>query len=233
MDSLRMDAKAIAWVGGVFLLLALVGFTPRYFAPLFSGTYQPPSAWMHLHVLTSLLWLIAFQLQPLLIVNRSFQLHRQLGRIALVVAVLTAVTGFAVQVDLLPVASGDTGNLGAFTARFAGGLGIFVPAVVLAVLYRKRSAWHLRLMYLATMSLMPSPFGRILVHYVGVSLDTAGPLIGLFNLLCAAMLPIYDKLAHGKVERISWFGFAIVALAGLAIGALINNEAWIALLTGQ
>lgn len=230
LHRLRKDAVAVTAVAVAFLLVAIVGFTPRYFAPLFAGGYVPPSGWMHVHVISSLLWLVLFMAQPLLILRRSFDRHRLLGRIALVVAVVTAVTGLAIQLDLLPVAPDDPGNLGAFTARFVGGLGIFVPAVVFAIIYRRRTAWHLRLMYVATMSLMPSPFGRIMIHYFDIPLDVAGPLIGLVNFLMAAALPVYDRLAHGSVERISWIALGCVTAAMMLIGFLLSNPGWAGLM---
>lgn len=233
VDRIRTDAMAMAVVAGIFLVVAIIGFTPRYFGPLFAGGYLPPSSWMHAHVVSSLLLLILFLGQPLLILRRNFVRHRALGRAAVIVAIVTAVTGFAIQFDLLPVTPGDAGNLAAFTARFMAGLGIFVPAVLFAVIYRRRTAWHLRLMYLATMSLMPSPFGRILVNYLDMPLDVAGPLIGLINILMAAALPIYDKLMHGKVERISWIALAGVLAAGLLIGLLSNNAGWANLMSGR
>jgi len=233
LDRTRKDARATAVVASVFLVIALVGFTPKYFGPLFSGNYLSPSAWMHAHVVSSLLWLILFLVQPLLILRKSFDRHRLLGRAGLFIAGATAVTGLAIQFDLLPITPGDAGNLGAFTARFVGGLGIFIPAVALAVVYRRRTAWHLRLMYLATMSLMPSPLGRILIHYVGIPLDAAGPIIGLINIGLAVALPIYDKIVHGKVERISWIGFGAVVLAGALIGVLLNMQGWAGLMTGE
>lgn len=228
-----MDARAVLVVGTVFLVVALVGFTPRYFAPLLAGGYVPPSGWMHAHAVSSLLWLVVFLVQPALILARKIGRHRAFGRVALVVALATAVTGFALQFDLMPLVPGDVGNLGAFTARFVAGLAVFVPAVFFAVVYRRRTAWHLRLMYVATMSLMPSPFGRILVHYIGVPLDVAGPLIGLINFAMIAALPLYDRLAHGRVERISWIAFAGVVVAQVAVGLLIGSAGWQAMLTGQ
>lgn len=220
-------------VACVFLLVAAVGFTPRYFAPLLAGDYVPPSGWMHAHAVSSLLWITVFLIQPALILRRKIAQHKAFGRVALAVAVATVVTGFALQLDLLPVAAGDAGNLTAFTARFVAGLAVFVPAVILAVIYRRRSAWHLRLMYVATMSLMPSPFGRILEVYVGLPLDVAGPLIGLINFLMIAALPLYDRLAHGKVERISWIAFAGVVAAQVVVGVLLGNAWWGSLITGQ
>lgn len=233
METIRKDATAVAWVAGVFLIVAIVGFTPRYFGPLLDGSYRSPSAWMHVHAISTMLWLGVFLVQPLLILGRKFARHRLFGRVALAVAFVTAATGFALQFDLLPVAPGDAGNLGAFTARFVSALAIFVPAVVLAVVYRRRTAWHLRLMYVATMSLMPSPFGRIMVVYIGIPLDVAGPMIGAVNFLMAAALPIYDRLAHGKVERISWIALAAVVATQLTIGFLLGNAWWTGLMTNH
>lgn len=233
METIRKDAIAVAGAAALFLVGSIIGFTPLYFGPLLAGNFESPSTWMHAHVIFSLLWLILFLVQPVLILRRTLDRHRMLGRIALFVALATAYTGFAIQFDMLPVTPGDLGNVAAFTARFTAGLGIFVPAVIAAVVYRRRTAWHLRLMYLATMSLMPSPFGRILIHYIGVPFDAAGPIIGLFNVLLAAALPIYDKLVHGKVERISWIALGAVFFAGLLIAVLSNNEDWARLMSGQ
>jgi hypothetical protein len=227
------DAKAVAVVAVIFLLVAIVGFTPKYFGPLFVGGYESPSSWMHAHVISALLWLTLFLIQPLLILRRKLDRHRRFGRFALLVALVTAVTGIAIQFDLLPITPGDDGNLSAFTARFIAGMGLFIPAIVFAVIYRRRTAWHLRLMYLATMSLMPSPFGRIMVHYLGMSLEAAAPLIAVVNLLMAAALPIYDRLAHGRVERISWIILAAVTIALLLIGFLLGNSWWAAVMAGQ
>lgn len=233
MEKIRKDAGAIAIVGAIFVLVATIGFTPRYFGPLFAGRYVPPSDWMHLHVISSLSWLLVFFVQPLFIVSKRFAQHRLLGRIALVIAMITAGSGLAVQTDLLPVSIGDQANLGAFTARFVSGLAIFIPAVVFAVIYRRRTAWHLRLMYLATISLMPAPFGRIMIHYLGISPEIAGPLIAVINILLVAALPIYDRLAHGKVERISWIAFVSVFLAILLTAFFLANDWWAALMTRQ
>lgn len=233
METIRKDARAVLVVGAVFMIVSLIGFTPRYFAPLFAGGYVPPSAWMHAHAVSTLLWLLVFLVQPALVLGRRIRQHKTFGRAALVVAAVTVATGFALQLDLLPLTPGDTGNLVAFTARFVAGLAVFVPAVVFAVVYRRRTAWHLRLMYVATMSLMPSPFGRILVEYLGMSLNAAGPWIGLINFAMIAVLPLYDRLAHGKVERISWVAFAVVVAAQILVGVLLGSPDWAARMTGQ
>jgi hypothetical protein len=227
-DAVAMTAAAVA-----FLIIALVGFTPTYFTPLFAGHYTPPSPWMHSHAISSLAWLLVFLVQPVLILRGQRASHRWFGRIGLLVAIATLVTGLGLQVDLLPLAPGDLVNLGPSTARFISGLGVFAPAVVLAIVYRRRAAWHLRLMALATMSLMAAPFVRIMVLYLHTPPEIAGPVSGLIGLAMAAALPIYDRWAHGKVERISWWVLGSVFLSQLLIVVLLSTRWWTGLMTGQ
>ena len=96
---IRKDAVAIVAVAGLFLFIALIGFTPRYFQPLFSGGYVSPSGWMHAHVISSLLWLVLFLVQPLLILRRKLDRHRLVGRFALGTCQPVSDTHFKINVD--------------------------------------------------------------------------------------------------------------------------------------
>lgn len=135
---------------------------------------------------------------------------------------------------------GDSANLDAFSGPVPTRLGIFIPAASLVVVYRCRTTWSLHLMCPATMSPMPSPIGRIRIHYLGVPLEAAGrivessiaAMIMAISIRLAAVLPICGGFAHGKVERVRWIGFGIVFFAGALIGVLVNDEGWAGLMAG-
>lgn len=215
-----------------FLIVAIAGFTPRYFGPLAQGTFASPSPWMHPHAAFSLLFLVACLAQPLLIRAGSIGLHRRAGIAAMAIAAGNAITGLGLQVDLLPISPlPEDAELAAFTARFVSGLGIFVPAVILAYAYRKNTAVHARLMYLAAMSVIPSPFNRIMVEYLGISAEAAGPIAGAINMALALALPVYDRLTLGKVTATSWLAFGAVLVSQMIFGVLFGSRWWAALLT--
>lgn len=233
MSSISRDARAMFNIAIFFLIIAVIGFWPNYFGPLFAGMLTPVSDWMHPHVITSLLWLILFLAQPALIGARSYLWHRRLGYSAILLFLANTVTGFMLQVDLLPVESDNFAAIGAFTARFISGLGVYIPAFFFALVYRRETDIHLRLMYLATMSLMPSPFGRIVIEYIGLTGDTAGPLTGLITLLLALLLPLYDRITCGRVLRVSWIAAGAVLGSQIVFGIAINSAYWLELLTGS
>jgi len=87
-------------------------------------------------------------------------------------------------------------------------------------------------MYFATMSLMLSPFARILTLYLDIPQEQADPIFGLFNLLLVVALPAYDRLAHGKVEPISWIALGVLLVAQISIVVLRDNAGWNNLMFG-
>jgi hypothetical protein len=233
LNRIRKDAAAMVLVAIVFLVISIVGFTPMYFTPLITGGYTPPSPWMHPHAVSSLIWLLVFLIQPLLILSSQRTSHRWLGRFGVAVAAATLITGIGLQIDLLPLGAGDQANLGAATARLIGAMAVFLPAVGFAVAYRRTSAWHLRLMFLATLALMAAPVVRVMIYYLNIAPEVAGPLSSVVLLAIAAALPLYDRWVHGRVERISWIILATVFLTQLAVGGLLSTSWWVGLLTGH
>jgi len=233
MSAINRDAKAMVNIAIFFLIIAIIGFWPNYFGPLIAGTLTLPSVWMHPHVITSLTWLVLFITQPTLIRARSYLWHKRMGYAAVMLFLANTATGFMLQVDLLPVDGENFNAIAAFTSRFISGLGIYIPAFIFALIYRKKTDNHLRLMYLATMSLMPSPFGRIMIEYIELDPAIAGPITGFSAVLMALFLPLYDRITRGRVLRISWVAVAAVILSQILFGLAVNSTYWLNLLTSS
>ena len=65
------------------VVLAFAGFWPSYFSKLFNGTLDY-AGYFHLHAITALLWIAMLIAQPILIRNKKFALHRQIGKLSYV-----------------------------------------------------------------------------------------------------------------------------------------------------
>lgn len=66
------------------IVLALLGFWPTYFSKLNSNTVKF-NFYFHFHFLMASLWIMLLIAQPILIKKRKFQIHRQVGKLSLII----------------------------------------------------------------------------------------------------------------------------------------------------
>lgn len=187
--------------GLIGLLVVAVGFGFTYGLPLARGTFSAP--WfVHLHGASSLAWVLLFIGQAALVKAERTPSHRKVGRIALPLAVLVWGSGIATAVwaanrDILEQSTAATSAfLGTLT-----GLSIFVLIVGAAIVARKRSDWHKRLVLLATIHLLWPAFFR-LRHWL-----PAVPDPEIWLALVMAYSPILvaaarDRWIYGKVHPV-------------------------------
>lgn len=130
----------------------LVGFSTTYIAPMARRSFHAPPI-VHVHGLFALSWILLFGVQTFLVRQGATKVHMRLGIAGLPVAFGILVSGFFVGrwtvVRDLPA----TGQM-AF-ASLAGtftSLCLFTGLVVWALLLRRRSDWHKRLLLLATIT---------------------------------------------------------------------------------
>ena len=227
------DARFMRNTGLVLLTLTAMAFAPKYFGPLLTGSYVPPSRFMHSHAVTALLWTLIFIAQPWLIANGRRSLHRTVGYYALAVAVANIVSGVAVQLDTLPTSEDDYSNI------VGGGFRLFhsVPAFTIflfaAIAMRSRTDWHLRFMYQTAIAAVATILGRILVFYGNLSEDIAGPLIPLGNLAFVLLLPAYDYLKYRKVHTASWIGVGAFFVFQAIATPIVFSGFWTDYATGR
>lgn len=114
-------------LGLALIVMTAVAIAPKYFVPLATQTYEPPSAYMHLHAITAVLWMLIFAFQAWLVTQARRDLHRMIGYFAFCVAVLNVISGVVVQLDILPTSADDFSNV------VASGFRLFhsTPAFVL------------------------------------------------------------------------------------------------------
>eukprot|EP01035_Chromulina_nebulosa_P034596 gene34596-46434_t len=143
----------------VIALIIAAGFGPSYAASL-----APPGLpfWVHLHGAVMVGWVALFALQAALVRWRSYRLHRTLGFASIALVMVMVPLGIAT--DLLAIRRGATPPFFSPAMMFSSDLtdmllfaGLFGWAVVL----RRRSDWHKRLMLCATVLLTWPALGRL------------------------------------------------------------------------
>ena len=147
------------------LIIVVVGFAPSYFlkGAVFAHL---PSVLVHLHggVFTS--WIVLFVVQTCLVSAGNVRLHRKLGVLGGVIAVLMVVLGTVTPFGTLR--RGAVPSI--FTpASFLVGniLGMWLTGAIIAVAIwqRKNSRVHKRLMFVANVTLLGPALVRILVWW--------------------------------------------------------------------
>lgn len=233
MTNIGADARFMRNTGIVLLLLSVLAFAPRYFAPIMAGSYQPPSLWMHPHAISALLWAAIFIIQPWLIVQKAPALHRRVGYAACIVAVINVVSGVAVQLDMLPTTADDFSNVVGGGFRLFQSVPVFVVFLIAALAMRRRPDWHLRLMYQTAIAAVATVLGRLYLFYGRLPDEVIAVLIPLGNLGFVILLPIYDYVKYRKVHPASWIGVAAFIGFQIIVTPIVFSDFWTNFATGN
>jgi len=148
------------------LLIVVVGFAHTYFlkGAVFA---RLPSLLVHLHGAVFSSWIILFVVQSSLISAGNYRLHRKLGVLGGVLAVLMVILGTVTPFGTLRRGA----HLPSFftPASFLIGnvVGIWLTGVLIgvAIWQRKNSRLHKRLMFIANVTLMGPALSRMLLFY--------------------------------------------------------------------
>ena len=157
MDYLWARDRATSFYLGyglIGLLVVAVGFGYTYGLPVARSTFSAP--WfVHLHGAFSLAWVLLFIGQAALVKAERTPSHRKVGRIALPLAVLIWGSGIttAIWAANRDIPEQSTPATSALLGTVTG-LSIFLLLVGAAIVARKRSDWHKRLVLLATIHVL-------------------------------------------------------------------------------
>lgn len=180
----------------VLVILAFViwGFYRTYFGlfPSFTGI----TTVQHFHGLMMLSWFAMLLVQPLLIRRKKFELHRAVGKLSYILIPLLLISIFLVTkgqfqrlAPLIPKAQ----NLASMALNLPD-IFAFGALYMLAMIYKKNSAYHMRYM-IATAFLMLGPgTGRAMIIYGGVPFPLAIEYSLLLTDALAIGFIIYDAI---------------------------------------
>lgn len=189
-----------------FLAVALIGFSTTFFLPLIRGTSaESPVTYVHGTLLFG--WLLFFIAQASLIRVRSVSVHRRLGWLGAALGVAVVSSGVAVSFNKALAARGEDVVLGEFVGNLISFV-IFGSLVAAALVLRRDSASHKRLLLLATIFILGPAWFRF--SYLFPSVENSVFFLAMYFPLLVAMA--HDVLTHKRVHPVYvWVGCLFVA----------------------
>lgn len=210
-------------MGFVSLLIVLAGFFPTYIYPVVIGTFVA-KPFVHLHGSLFFLWIIFSIIQPLLVRTGHTALHRKTGVALGVFAIAMVVMGVSMAVisAKVDISRGDDLRPGSFLLIPLTDMLLFSLFAGLGILRNRRPQDHKRLMFLATVAILPAPYARLL----GV--------LGLENIILVVLVMdsmlfagiLNDFIQGRKLHRVYLFGGAALLITHFSRIFLSQTDAW-------
>lgn len=214
------------------VLIAMVGFAMFSLAGATDITQMPLLT--HVHAVTMGAWLILVAVQSQLGSHGPIALHRQLGRFGVLLAAFVVISGLMTSYHTIAI-----GRLPPFfTPGYFLTLGVlnivmFAGFVSAAIVTRKTTSWHRRLMLASLIMLFEPVLGRVLpffiIPFVGGP-EAAMPVLmenrdalELLRLVVhsgiVGVVMLGDRLATGRFHPV--WGYVLVAV--IALYGLVNT----------
>jgi hypothetical protein len=212
------DARFAVQLTLAMLAINLVGFGPTlYLRPFFDVPPIPP--YLYIHGLLGTAWFVLLLTQAMLIRNRSFALHRQLGWTTIALAAAVLVFGIYTSTNLVPrnlalgeIAPAQVALFSAVTAADVASFIYFPTLIGLALWYRKRMDVHMRLMFTASLGITGPASARI-ASWFG---EIPNPVLQIIFLSIVAAMVVHDVRTRGRPHWATMVG--VVLVLGLTIG---------------
>jgi hypothetical protein len=210
----------------LILITVFAGFSRTYFLKTHFGS-PPLSLLLHLHGLVFTSWVLLFVAQTTLVAARRTDIHRRLGALGAMVAVLIVVLGTATAI--LRVKGGAAPIPGVSPLSFLAvplfDMVVFTVLVGAAFYYRHRADVHKRVMTLATIALLAAPIARLPFSF----LRNGGPpaffaLADVFIVACV----VYDLLTRRHVHPATIWGGLIIVISQPLRLMISGTPAWMA-----
>ena len=223
---LRYDNLFFSGMAAVALITVLVGFARTYFlAGLFRAPL--PNLLVHIHGAAFTLWIILFITQISLVTARRVDLHRRLGLLGFVLAVVMILLGTVTASDRLARHVAQPGRdtveeVRAFYSVPLADMLMFSTFIYFGYRNRFQPAVHKRLMLFATLSLLDAGFDRWPV-FDPYSL----PVVHLICFTPLLLLVIgYDWWSTGKVQRVTIWSAIFMVVVQQICYPLGRTAAW-------
>ena len=200
------------------------GFARSYF--LRSRYFPTPLATIaKVHGAIFISWVVLFLVQTVLIARRRMDLHRRLGVLGAVLAGAVVATGTTIAIVSLRynVAHGNLGAL-SFFAIPVGNMVVFPILVAAALVWRRQTETHKRLMLLATTSILDAAVARW-----PLAIMANGPIafFAVADLFIVAGA-IYDWVSRGRVHPAYLWGGLLIVGSQIVRLAIRHTAVWIA-----
>jgi len=217
------ERKLYAWAAAITVLVAVGGFARTYYLKSVFGTPPLPML-VHLHGLLMTAWVALFVVQTRFIAARRTDLHRRLGVFGAVLIALIVVVGIVTSIGSARRGISQPGLPPLmFMAIPLVTAVVFALLAGAAILWRRRSDIHKRLMLLATLSILTPAIARVPWD----AFRALGPalFLGLTD-LCVLAFVGYDTWKNRRLHpAFGWGTLFLFASQPLRIG-LAHTDAW-------
>ena len=226
----RWSIERRFYIGITVSMLATIflGFARSFFLrPLFPGTPAPTEPIFYIHGAAFTAWCVLLGLQPVLVAVGRVDTHKKVGWFGAFLAVAMVLLGIG---GALIAARRPTGFIGVpipplqFLVVPVFDIALFATMVGLAIVRRRDTQSHKRLMLLASVNLLAAGIARW-----PFAMMQAGPpmYFGLSDLFIVA-LGAWDLASRGRLHPVTlWGGLAIVVSQPLRL-VLSGTGAWLA-----
>lgn len=216
-------------VASLFLALVFWTFARTFYLKSLFGTPALPLL-LHIHGLVMTGWPVLLVVQASLISARRVDWHRRMGVFGTVWAALVVILG---SVTTLHAAAREVrghtqmASMQVFiTTLDLLQMLLFAGFVTAAILWRRRSDYHKRLMLLTIACMLPDALARLPVSFM----TNSRILIGLdaFVILCVGIDTLRNRRLH---PAFGWGGLLFILTFHIALVAALT-PAWIAFASG-
>jgi hypothetical protein len=206
------------------LLVALVGFWPRYFGPLLAGTLSTVPI-IHVHALVMMGWLFLLILQVALVARGRRALHMKVGQVGMVWGIVVILFGWATAIVRFgeSVQAGRLEQAGNRLFAPLTDMFVFAPFLAAAWAYRRRSQIHKRLIIVASTILLIAA-----AHRIAIFGGSPPPLPLLLVIWLSPILlgMFHDALKSRRVHPVYLLGVLAVLFLKFGRSPLRDTGAW-------
>lgn len=212
-------------MSSLLIVLVFLGFAPTYYLrPAAAG---PIPGYLHVHGAAMTAWFLLLLVQTALIATRRRAVHRRLGIVGAIVAVVIVLLNPLVVAWGVPHQFADNKSIELTALIVVADLllvGIFLVLVGLAIRWRRYPETHSRMLLLASLAVSGPALGRFSISLTGT------PLSGIIGLMVLPLSTVvHDRVIMKRVHPASAWGAAAivgsvvasVAIANSALGAAI------------
>lgn len=215
------------------MAVAFIGFAPTYWMPLAHRSFSA-SAVIHVHGLLFFAWTMYFVFQSRLVSSGQTMRHREWGLLGVSFATAMSIFGVFAAVNLMKQASGlgmkDEGI--AFAIVPLSGIAFFAATFTLAILARRQSETHKRLMLLAAISILDAAVARWFLTFLAPPGAVGPPPVqvtivpALVAYLLLAVAIVRDWRVEGRPHPVYVYGGAMLVAIKLLNWPISTTAAW-------
>jgi hypothetical protein len=208
----------------LFIIFGFAQFSARGYV-----NFGAIPVWVHLHALVFVGWLALFVTQNLLAERGSLALHRRLGWWGAGLAALMVVVGSFTAIKAIELGREPPFfSPPYFLALTQVGVLFFAGLVAAAILRRRDTEWHRRLMLSATVLLLEPALGRLLPMPL-IGGETGEWYVLVLQLAVLGFCMRHDRKARGRVHPALLWGAGAIVVCHLVTSGLSKLPAFVVL----